>query len=89
MYIYVNAILSIYVLYIYIYIYIYNTHAFNRKLVIEKEKILLFAAAWKDLEGIMCYTEWNISDRERKMLYVVTYMLTLKNETLMNTTKQK
>lgn len=26
----------------------------------------------------MCYTEWNISDRERKMLYVVTYILTLK-----------
>ena len=37
-----------------------------------------FAATWTDLEGIMLS---KMSDRERQIHYVITYMWTLKNKT--------
>ena len=44
---------------------------------IKKNEILPFAATWMDLEGY--YAKWNKSDRERQILYDITYMWNLKN----------
>ena len=45
---------------------------------IKKNEILPFAATWMDLEGIMLS---EMSDRERQILYDITYMWNLKNTT--------
>ena len=45
---------------------------------IKKNEILSFAATWMDLEGIMVS---EMSDRERQILYDITYMWNLKNNT--------
>ena len=45
---------------------------------IKKKEILPFSATWMDLEGIMLI---EMSDRERQILYVITYMWNLKNKT--------
>ena len=45
---------------------------------IKKNEILPFAATWMDLEGIMLSEK---SDRERQILYDITYMWNLKNTT--------
>ena len=47
---------------------------------IKKNEILPFVATWMDLEGIML-SEINKSDRERQILYNITYMWNLKNIT--------
>ena len=47
-------------------------------LSIKNNEILLFATTWMDLESII---KWNKSDRERQIVYVITYMRNLKNET--------
>ena len=44
--------------------------------VIEKNEILLFATTWMDLEGVMLN---EMSERERQILYDITYMWNLKN----------
>ena len=44
---------------------------------IKKKEILPFSATWMDLEGIMLR---NKSDRERQILYDITYMWNLKNK---------
>ena len=44
----------------------------------KKNEIMPFAAAWMDLDHVML-TE--MSDRERQMLYDITYMWKLKNTT--------
>ena len=41
-------------------------------LAIKKNEILLFAATWMDLESIML--KWKKSDRERQILYHITYV---------------
>ena len=45
---------------------------------IKKNEILSFAATWMDLESIMVS---EMSDRERQILYDITYMWNLKNNT--------
>ena len=40
-------------MYICLYIYIYHTHTIEYYSAIKKNKILLFAITWVDLEGIM------------------------------------
>ena len=46
--------------------------------VIKNNKILPFATTWMDLEGILLS---KVSQRERQVLYIVTYMWNLKNTT--------
>ena len=58
-----------------IYTYIYIGILLSRK----KNEIMPFAGTWIDMGGY--YTEWNKSDRERQILYDVTYMLNLKSTT--------
>ena len=55
-----------------------HTHTEEYYLAIKKNEILLFATTWMDLESII---KWNKSDRERQIVYVITYMRNLKNET--------
>ena len=50
---------------------------------LKKNEILPFAAMWIDLENIMLS---EMSDRERQILYDITYMWNLKNK---QTTKTK
>ena len=45
---------------------------------VRKNEILPFAATWMDLEGIMLS---EMSDRERQILYDITYMWNLKTIT--------
>ena len=45
---------------------------------IKKNKMLPFAVTWMDLEGIML--KWSKSDKERKILYDITYMWNLNNK---------
>ena len=45
---------------------------------IKRNETELFATMWMDLEGIMLS---KMSDRERQIHYVITYMWTLKNKT--------
>ena len=40
--------------------------------------MLPFAVTWMDLEGIML--KWSKSDKERKILYDITYMWNLNNK---------
>ena len=54
-------------------------HIDNRPPAIKKNKILPSAAKWMDLEGIML-SEIK-SDREREILYIITYMWNLENTT--------
>ena len=42
---------------------------------IKKNKVLLFAARWMDLEGIMLS---EISQRQKQILYYITYMWSLR-----------
>ena len=44
----------------------------------KKNEILLFAATWMDLENTMLS---EMSDREGQILYDITYMWNLKNNT--------
>ena len=46
--------------------------------IIRKNGILPFATTWINLEGIMLR---EMSDRERQIFYVITYMWNLKNKT--------
>ena len=55
--------------------YIYTLEYYS---AIKKNEILPFAATWMDLEGIMLS---EISQRERQILYDITYMWNLKNTT--------
>ena len=55
-----------------------HTHTVEYYSAIKKNEILPYAAAWMDLEGIMLS---EISDRERQILYDITYMWNLKNTT--------
>ena len=48
----------------------------EKYLVINKNEILPFEAAWVYLEGI----KWNKSDRERQMLYYFSYVDIKKNK---------
>ena len=59
----------------YIYIYIHNGILLTHK---NGMKILPFATTWMDLEGIMLS---DISQREKQILYDITYMWNLKNKT--------
>ena len=45
---------------------------------IKKNEIMSFAATWMDLDY---HTKWSKSDRERQILYDITYMWNLKNST--------
>ena len=57
------------------YIYIYNGILLSHK----KNEILPFAA---NMDGSREYhTKWSKSDRERQILYDITYMWNLKNNT--------
>ena len=51
---------------------------YNGILVIRKNEILPFETTWIDLEGIMLN---EMSDRERQILYNLTYMWNLKTKT--------
>ena len=53
-------------------------HTYNGISVIKKNEIIPFVATWMDLEGI---TLSETSDRERQILYDITYMWNLKNTT--------
>ena len=44
---------------------------------IKKDEILPFATTWMDMEGIMLSEKV----RERRIMYVITYMWNLKTET--------
>ena len=61
--------------YIYIHIYI-HIHTVEYYSIIKKNEILPFADTWMDLENIMLS---GLSDRERQILYGITYMWNLKN----------
>jgi len=49
----------------------WNVHILGCYSVIKKNEILPFVATWMDLEGIILK---EISDRERQILYDITYM---------------
>ena len=49
----------------------WNVHILGWYSVIKKNEILPFVATWMDLEGIILKA---MSDRERQMLYDITYM---------------
>ena len=53
-------------------------YKYNGILTIKTNESLPFATTWMDLEGIMLI---EMSDRERQILYVITYMWNLKNKT--------
>ena len=65
------------------------THTMEYYSAIKKNKILPLVAAWMNLEDIML--KWSKSDRERQILYDITYMsyTNIKNKALMNIKKQK
>ena len=52
-------------------------HLYNGILVIKNNEILPFATMQMDLEGTMLS---DMSDRDRQILYVFTYMWNLKNK---------
>ena len=58
--------------YIHTHTYIMEYYSARRK-----NKMLPFAAIWMDLEN----TKWNKSDRERQILYDITYTQNLRNIT--------
>ena len=53
---------------------------------LKKNEILTFTTKWMDLEGIMLS---EMSERERQILYDITYTWNLKYSKLMNITKKK
>ena len=57
--------------------YVYTVEYYS---AIKKKEILAFSATWMDMEGIM-WNKWNKSDRERQILYGITYMWNLENTT--------
>ena len=63
-------------IYIYIYIYIYAYIYIEYYSAIKKNEILPFAATWMDL-GIIILSEVS----QRQILYDITYMWNLKNNT--------
>ena len=64
---------------VYIYTIVYIEYIHNELLLSHKKnEILPFATTWMDLDGIMLS---EMSDRERQILYVITYPWTLKNKT--------
>ena len=72
-YIYIYIYTYIYVcIYIYIYIYIHTMKYYS---AINNNEILSFTTTWMDLDGIMLS---EISQRERQIQYVFTYMWNLK-----------
>ena len=56
-------------------VYVHNGILLRHK---KRTKILTFAARWMDLEGIMLS---ETSQRQRQMLYDITYMWNLKDTT--------
>ena len=72
--------------YIYIYIYIYthththtHTHTMEYYSGIKKEWNL---AICNNMDGLgRQYAKWNESDRERQILYGITYLWNIKNKT--------
>ena len=64
--------ITIYTIYMCVY------HTYNGILLSHKKnEILPFVVTWMDLEGIVL--EWNKLDREKQILYKITYMWNLKN----------
>ena len=61
-------------IYKYTHIHIYTMEYYSAG---RKNEILPFAAIWMDLEN----TKWNKSDRERQILYDITYTQNLRNTT--------
>ena len=55
-----------------------HTHIMEYYSGIKKNEILSFATTWMNLEGIM---QSEISQRERQILYDITYMWHLRNTT--------
>ena len=54
-----------------------HTHTMEYYLVIKKGNL----AIWDNINGPWeHYAEWNKSDRERQILYIITYMWNLKNK---------
>ena len=54
---------------------------------LKKNEILPFAARWMDLEGIML--KLKKSDRERRILYGITYIWNIKIYKLVNTIRKR
>ena len=65
------------------YIYIYNGVFYT---VIKNNEIMLFAATWMDLEIIILNKVK--SDRERQILYNITYMWNLEDRIIYKTKRE-
>lgn len=76
LYIYIYIVHCVYV-YIYIFTHTHNGLLFSFK----KKKILAFAITWMNLVGIILS---EMSDKERQILNVITYIWNLKNRTHRN-----
>ena len=59
---------------------VHITHTMEYYSAITKNEILPFLVTWMDLESIML--KWNKLDREKQILYKITYMWNLKNTTI-------
>ena len=78
-YTYIYMYIYVYIcVYIYIYIYIY-IHTMEYYPAIKKEQNNAICSNMDRLGGH--YVKWNKSDRERQILYDITYMWNLKNTT--------
>ena len=81
-YICVCVYIHIYVvwyLYVCVYIYIPYTHNTHNEILLSHKKGWNFAIC-RDMNGLgRHYAKWNKSDRERQILYNITYMWNLKN----------
>ena len=67
---------------VYIYICTHthtHTHTVEYYSAIKKNEIMPFAATWMQLE--IYHIKWSKSERERQMLYDITYMWNLKYDT--------
>ena len=66
---------------VYIYIYIYINKMMKYYSTIKKNEIMPFAATWMMDGPTNYYTKWSKSERERQILYDITYMWNLRYDT--------